>query len=439
MFVGSIPHWVRKWLCNEVRDWTGNVWVACSGNFTSEQILSIHSKVKAIYSEDVSFYTSFIGHYLAKKKPMDCAIVNDGYKPFEFYLRGESPVAGLLTLLQLLENEKKDYYHMRIYRHIQEHFAEIYEQNRQKIEPVLSVIKVKNYYAEDVFEFIHRVPEDETIMLYPPTYTGGYERIWKKLELMMEWKRPEYQLIDSNLYLELFRLVQNKRYLFYADRPLEGPEVLRVELPGKHTIFLYSNTIGQNAYIDKRETVEIDPRLDVVNEDVTFTPESQIDVKIMAGEAFDHYRLMWIKKVKQFSKAQYNLAFFIDGKLFGLASFSKGAYAMDGYYLLQADFVSPYSRYKRLSKLVLGLVKTRDIRQILEHKFEEKVLGLRTAVYTDRPVSMKYRGEFELTARKENKLIYSAEFTELSLKEAYLSWLKRNGSELISESTASNG
>jgi hypothetical protein len=60
---------------------------------------------------------------------------------------------------------------------------------------------------------------------------------------------------------------------------------------------------------------------------------------------------------------------------------------------------------------------------------EEKLLAelpfLTTMVFTDKPVSMKYRGLFKLARRDEGKLVYSTEMGIRNLKEVIPLWLKK--------------
>lgn len=84
---------------------------------------------------------------------------------------------------------------------------------------------------------------------------------------------------------------------------------------------------------------------------------------------------------------------------------------------------------KRLSKLLLMLLKTRDIRKIIARATMNYYDALKTTVYTKEPVSMKYRGVFKLDRRDEGKLMYVADFTQQTLEEAYRDWYKKFGGD----------
>jgi hypothetical protein len=65
-----------------------------------------------------------------------------------------------------------------------------------------------------------------------------------------------------------------------------------------------------------------------------------------------------------------------------------------------------------------------EVRDILEQKMAQNVRSIGTTAFTDRPVSMKYRGVFDLHSRKEGRLNYLGEAGKWSLEEALTWWRK---------------
>jgi hypothetical protein len=78
-----------------------------------------------------------------------------------------------------------------------------------------------------------------------------------------------------------------------------------------------------------------------------------------------------------------------------------------------------------LAKLLLLVTQTREAKTILQEKFLQGYQTLRTAVFTDKPVSMKYRGIFQLKNRKEGFLLYETDLGTRSLEEMLPLWLKK--------------
>ncbi len=101
--------------------------------------------------------------------------------------------------------------------------------------------------------------------------------------------------------------------------------------------------------------------------------------------------------------------------VFGFAAFSLRLSDEERCFL-HSDFVVP-SKERRLSKLMLYLLKSEDVRDFLVEKFNYFFDGLKTTVYSNKPVSMKYRGAFKLQRRDKGKLIYCGDFNKLKIKK----------------------
>ena len=104
-------------------------------------------------------------------------------------------------------------------------------------------------------------------------------------------------------------------------------------------------------------------------------------------------------------------------------SFSKKLSTLEQIFM-QSDFVVN-SNTQRLSKLLIMLVKSHNVRMLIARKMANYYDGVKTTVYTTSPISMKYRGVFDLERRDEGKLMYSANFLDDSLKDLYRLWLKK--------------
>jgi hypothetical protein len=75
MFIGSINRYMRCVLESAASQWRGqDIYVACSGNFTVERILS-RCGVGRIFSNDVSIYSCALGWHLEN------AVENQGQTP----------------------------------------------------------------------------------------------------------------------------------------------------------------------------------------------------------------------------------------------------------------------------------------------------------------------------------------------------------------------
>jgi hypothetical protein len=94
----------------------------------------------------------------------------------------------------------------------------------------------------------------------------------------------------------------------------------------------------------------------------------------------------------------------VDGKLVGAFAFSSGTRSFGGLseiYLL-SDFPVAPTDYPRLSKLVLYAVLSHEGKLLVERMMRHRVRTIITTAFSNKPVSMKYRGLFDLVSRKDN-------------------------------------
>jgi hypothetical protein len=154
---------------------------------------------------------------------------------------------------------------------------------------------------------------------------------------------------------------------------------------------------------------------------------AQVRVKEVDISTINHYRNMYLSKKIQLGSGGPCFLVFAGNKLFGFLIFQ--AYSKKGgpsneIYLL-SDFVVPSTRYRRLAKLLLMAVTCREMKQVLDEMHIRDYASILTTAFTDRPVSMKYRGVFDLAKRGEGFLNYRGTFGENAFKEVVSSWMKK--------------
>jgi hypothetical protein len=120
----------------------------------------------------------------------------------------------------------------------------------------------------------------------------------------------------------------------------------------------------------------------------------------------------------------------LGGRLAGAFAFAsnRGPIGFCDIYMV-SDF-AVQSSVPRLSKLVLVCILSTEVADILEQKLARKVRSIGTTAFTDKPVSMKYRGLFDLHSRKEGRLNYLGEAGKWSLQQALTWWQKTQQKQL---------
>jgi hypothetical protein len=99
-----------------------------------------------------------------------------------------------------------------------------------------------------------------------------------------------------------------------------------------------------------------------------------------------------------------------------------------------SDFPVSGSKYSKLAKLVLYAALSKESQELIQVLTSRRTLSLVTSAFTNRPVSMKYRGVFDLLSRKpskdvkmgKNMLNYGALLGKWTLNEGLAIWNKRH-------------
>ena len=131
----------------------------------------------------------------------------------------------------------------------------------------------------------------------------------------------------------------------------------------------------------------------------------------------------------------------LDGQVIGKADFMKTSHAQwklpegnpggDESLYIMCDLAVASDVEKRLAKLVLLLLTSREVKEWVDAKLNKRVGWVITTAFAKGPVSMKYRGCFQLYSRKQDKktgqyaLNYYAPFGARTLTESFALWKKK--------------
>ena len=198
---------------------------------------------------------------------------------------------------------------------------------------------------------------------------------------------------------------------------------------GREPVFLYSNLenlpavfrVGKNTK-PAQEMPRTIPANYIIPDDVRLSV-----IKCKPSLVFHYKHLFMSSRVNYSDAAELALAFLADGAVFGFASFSQRTRSMDRnrFIFMNSDFVLP-SATPRLSKLLLWLLRSNEVQRLVARQYLFSYPSIQTTVFTDKPVSMKYRGVFQKVGKNtDGKLTYTADFTTELLKERFEQWKKQ--------------
>jgi hypothetical protein len=199
-------------------------------------------------------------------------------------------------------------------------------------------------------------------------------------------------------------------------------EVLK-DYKGKD-IFIYSSLNTDKKYYIEKKKNRPEMSLQVLEQDYKFNELSEVKAYRVNKDVPNHYKQLYMSaKVDYTEGGDFGIMFTVDDKVFGFASISKMLSTNERAFI-QSDFVVN-SNQSRLSKLVIILLKSEEIRRLINKEFKHYYVGLKTSVFTDKPVSMKYRGPFKKTASDKGKIVYEANYNKLSIDKNYKEWLRK--------------
>ena len=299
------------------------------------------------------------------------------------------------------------------------------------------------YQAQDVFEFINNIKPGGLVMSFPPTYKGGYERLYKDVQAIFEWSEPSYTLIDG--FDALFKAI--KEYDGYHILLSEFLTPVLTELLGEpksktyrstmKDIWMWTNLSVRPSVIHKDISVEA-CRYIRFGENDRIERKSNIDVALIPGKEALYLRQVYISHLINPVPADLDLGVFIDGKLFSIIGFANpnrpsvtGMKVEDSVYMLYDMPV--YEGVEKGSKLNLYVALSTEVQTILREKFLVDIRTITTTAFSKHPVSMKYRGLFEILKRsevgEEYHINYGSPAGKWPIKEGLNRWYDKYGSQ----------
>lgn len=437
MFTGSVNDDMRKIIREVVGTWNvGSLYVGCSGNFTVEGIL--RDLPLAIHSNDVSIYSCALGAYLTSQ-PFRLEVKDDRFAWLTPYLATpEGKVAALMLSTGMLAgSHRQEPFFQRKREAYLSQWPSLFEKTVVRIGEALESLKIKSFYAGDVVDFAAAYTDFENsgFISFPPTYKGGYERLYQALTSVFDWDEPEYQLFDDERLASLNdSMLKYHHWCTSKDAKIEALaeyEIAKVQttLLSK-PVYIYASS-GKRRISNAKVNVQqlYIPRF---TENDEITESSVLQVTEINVRQLNLLRSLYMNpKIAPARSPTVKLAVTVDGKLIGALAFSTFKYMAKSLYLM-TDFAISAKKYPRLSKLILAVMLSKEVKDIAENRITECFDSVYTTAFTAKPCSMKYRGLFELYSRSvEPPMInYRSKMGRWTLKEAMKNWHQKHGAKI---------
>lgn len=432
MFIGTTAEEVRILLQEVLKDKKReDIFVGCSGNFSTDKVLA--GMGFRVHSNDVSLYSKLIADIVIGTDTAVKVINEDLVNVFSNW--EDSKYKKLIQVMYAMRISKfvklKNDYEKEFYHNFIVNASDYYEKSIAKMNRNQQFdFKINNFFYGDFVEHLKSKQPNQIGLAFPPTYKGGYEKMFQYIEDSFEYERASYQIFDpskaENTFLELLEQGENIIYLDREHDKLKNYEIAKACLGhGKNTIYIYSSLVGaKQRYYIERPKKELSTKYKIIEFTKCFNEDTKIEVQACGIKDVNYFKSFFMSAKVDYSEGgDYALVFKADGEAFGFVSFNKRLSTFN-HIFIHSDFVVN-SVIPKLSKLLILLLKSKEVQRQIIRFYKHYYLGLRTSVYTQKPVSMKYRGVFNLDRRDKGKLIYSADFTKETAKEIYLLWLKK--------------
>lgn len=380
----------------------GTVYNCCSGTFRFEQItLAAHPEV-SVHSNDVSLYSSAIAGYVLGK-PLDYEFHGALEFVNEFdYREPDQRLAALAVGFELgrFATGKPNAYKIKHRDHLIGNFRDYVDRTREKVLKLPGLIPVKSYAPRDWLLHVDEAIERKAaVCAFPPFWANGYEKMFAFLSENIRWDAPQYQIFDpKNLRSVIDRIRESGiPYCILSDQIYDDmkPQLEFYSGRGKpHFCYVSSGQSSFLQLVPRQAPFRYTPiDLDKIG------PNSTVSIVPAEAKHMTFLKNVYLKKGIVHTPGMANYLVHIDGMLVGGLIYALPKFGEKASIYLLSDFA--ISREGRLSKLVTRLALNREVLRDLGRRFINRYSEVKTTAFSDHPVSMKYRGIFDIAKRVE--------------------------------------
>lgn len=446
-FVGAISRPMRKIISGFASDVHGAALLPCGGNFTMGAALRSGGFSGLISGCDITLYSSALGSYLAgdllavAERP-DCPEHLQGFLDASSPLSLAASLSIMLDLHMVWKNQNA--WHARVLRQYRQNWPTLMEKTIAKLEAYKAHMAQGSgfrYAARDAVAFLDDADKENAVLIFPPTYgSKGYVNMEKHFSAAFDWQPPSFTEIsfdDAPIYE---KITSFRQWLIVMDRPfpehiaeLVGEPVAVFRKNERQVHHVYARQASSRVVV--RSFMKSMPVGAVFPSDKRVTGEEEVGIaQLKTPQATRLTELFMSCRVDYCQLNGISLGFCLDGKLIGKADFQNVKFDWkmpgEGRQIYQLSDLAVPSAEPRLSKLVLLLVQSHEVKKLVDGYFKDDFRWTCTTAFCKGAVSMKYRGVYKLHKRLPgengmNRLNYFAPLGQWSMREAYEIWLKK--------------
>jgi len=460
MFQGVVCGSAREMIARYVKDHGpfAGAHVLCSGNLSIETTLRMNGHTGRLTGSDVSTYTCALGTAIAGGDlPMKMNRESDWWRewmePFDDWMAADqdSRAAAVALLLDLMPMvSEKNQYERRMLQGYISRLGKMLATTLTRVRKKKDEVRLEEFHARDAWERAAELPDGDLVLTFPPTYELGYEKLYKRLDSLVAWERPGYKELTSGAeFAQRIVSAHAGPWIIGAEERKDEQEAIvgkpigQATRGGQKNVYLYSSLELEPLVV--RRQVPVEPvAWPFLKDDDELSADSKLEVHEIGSNAANYIRQLFVSVEVGQAAAQWAHAVTVDGKICGVLMWQawrlfpvmvdKQDRTADTMYMM-ADLCVPSDRYPRLSKLVLLASLAHETKEWLRKKAIQRVDLVLTTAFSKHPVSMKYRGVYDLLKReRENgvwKLNYIGRTGEWTLQQAMRAWHERHCSKTL--------
>lgn len=278
-----------------------------------------------------------------------------------------------------------------------------------------------------------------------PFVKGFYEGWFKFINQNVSWQEPPYDVWNPDDFPKLLDHIDELGvpYIAVYKTPLEGRHTACYYRKGMHPPF-YVLTRAEprsTSIVDQPPSINAKPFAFKALDIAKLTATSEVSISPCQQGYADYIKGLYLQENITFTSGMANFLIHIDGMLAGVMTFSKltanmvgGWHGRNSIYML-SDVST--TRFGRVSKLIAMLATSTTLLDYISSRMVHRpILQVVTTVRSNNPVSMKYRGIYDVLSRKEGDdktssgagyvINYGSAPRDLTPQQIYAEWFKKH-------------
>ncbi len=406
-----------------VASWT-DLFVCGVEGFGVERALSARFPALQIHAQASGLLSYAVGR-LATGASVDVRF-RDRLAVIEEALHVATPLeraAGALLAVTLSRYESTNPYAQKHFEHIARNCGAYLEQSRARVTSSADELRLASFTATSTREHARvAVARKVPLLAWVPVNARG-DRRSAFLDANVEWERVAEQPFSEEGLAAWIESLEQARATFCVatDRQLPGRRpTLGFFAERARPLFAYTSAPTTSV---RRKAVVSEPFRYRVVDPATLSERTTLRVDRTTSARLNFLKDKYLMTGLAHGAGVMQFLVYLDEGLVGGFSYTWPRLTDITELHLLSDFTIAHE--KRLAKLVAMVATSREPVRRFDLTFARRTELVRTTVFSERPVSMKYRGVYELAERKPGVLLYESHVRTGTPGDVYRDWWTR--------------